>query len=150
MTPRATWAFAIAGSSCRAARRISTSSTWARSRSFCRTPSVTSPAAAGGRCRTRAAAGPPVSPAMSSPLGVLFVGSLFLHFAQDALPADERRRLTVILYGGLLLRLAMATCLQLFPQFRLMHDDANGYEANSMAIALSWKGLIPEMAISWD
>ena len=83
-------------------------------------------------------------------LGVLFFGSVFIRLSLIGFSAEERRPLLIILYIGLLLRLSVAICLEVFPQLRLMHEDAGGYELNAMAMAHSWQGLGPPVVLTWE
>lgn len=81
-------------------------------------------------------------------LSVLFFGSLFLRIPLIGLGLEQRRKLLFIGYLALGLRLALVICLQVFPRLRLIHDDAAGYEVNSMALALSWRGLGPPVNLT--
>lgn len=83
-------------------------------------------------------------------VSVIFFGTLLIHLSLVGVPADERRRLRVIVLAGLALRLALAVTLELFPQLRLIHDDAGGYELNAMAMARAWKGLGPPVVLTWQ
>ncbi|MCS6912388.1 MAG: glycosyltransferase family 39 protein [Myxococcales bacterium] len=82
-------------------------------------------------------------------LSVIFFGSLLIELSLMGVPTAERRRLRVIVLVGLALRLALAVVLEVFPQFRLFHDDAGGYELNAMAMARAWKGLGPPVVLTW-
>lgn len=73
----------------------------------------------------------------------LLCGALLLPLALSGLSLPERRRLQLVVVAAFLLRAALSCLLELFPQLRLFHDDASGYEANAMALARSWRGLGP-------
>jgi 4-amino-4-deoxy-L-arabinose transferase-like glycosyltransferase len=78
---------------------------------------------------------------------VLLIGILLIQFAMAGLERAERHRLQIVIYSAFFVRIALATLLEAFPQFRLFHDDAGGYELNAISMALSWQGLGPPVEL---
>jgi hypothetical protein len=58
---------------------------------------------------------------------------------------EERRWLLTWLWVALVLRLAVAAMFGTFPETRVFHEDANGYEWFGMAIARGWHGAHTEL-----
>lgn len=75
-----------------------------------------------------------------STLGGLIFAGLF-----RLIPADERRWLWIVIACAFVLRIGAATVFAIAPQFRLFHDDADGYEYLGLAIAADWSGEGPSI-----
>lgn len=78
---------------------------------------------------------------------VVLCGALLIQLALVGLSPAERRRLQLIVIAAFILRLGLATVLELFPALRLFHDDATGYEANAIALSRSWRGIGPPLML---
>lgn len=78
---------------------------------------------------------------------VLFCGLSVIHLSLYGVPPAERRRLYAIVLGAFFIRLIAATVLEVFPGLRLYHDDANGYEANAIALSRAWRGIGPPILV---
>jgi hypothetical protein len=78
------------------------------------------------------------SVAIASVLGgiVIFVGA-------RNLPRAEARWLEATLVAALLLRLLAAAMFSAFPETRIFHEDADGYEEYGMRLAMHWHGVGP-------
>lgn len=68
------------------------------------------------------------------------LGTFILLFAASHVPELEVRWLRAVLLSGFLLRLASATMFAVFPETRIFHEDATGYEWIGQLIAANWKG----------
>ncbi len=77
---------------------------------------------------------------------VVIVGLVAIRVSLSGLPAEEKHRLQPKVYLAFAIRLALAVTMALFPKLRLFHDDAIGYELNSMAVSYWWRDLGPPVA----
>jgi 4-amino-4-deoxy-L-arabinose transferase-like glycosyltransferase len=71
----------------------------------------------------------------------LGVGSIFA-LARGVHP-DERPQLVRILLIAFALRVTMSMLFELIPEFRLFHEDANGYELIGIRVSQAWTGRAP-------
>ena len=69
------------------------------------------------------------------PLGVLVILAMTKGYAEE-----ERSWLVTLLVTALMLRLAFALLFVAFPDLRVFHEDATGYEIRGQMIASSWRG----------
>jgi hypothetical protein len=71
------------------------------------------------------------------------LGTVTVMVAVRAAHPRDRAWLQRTLLLALFARIAIAAIFELFPQLRLFHDDANGYEIFGVRLALSWQGKFP-------
>jgi hypothetical protein len=72
-----------------------------------------------------------------------FIGTAGLLLALRTVPADERPWLRNKLFIALALRMTVATFFEIFRDFRIFHEDSEGYEYVAVALARSWWGSGP-------
>ncbi|HEX4462427.1 MAG TPA: glycosyltransferase family 39 protein, partial [Polyangia bacterium] len=75
------------------------------------------------------------------------IGGGVIAWCGAAVPPAERPFLTRVLGAALVLRLICATIFATFPETRLFHEDASGYEYFGMLTARGWSGTGPPFDI---
>jgi hypothetical protein len=70
----------------------------------------------------------------------LLLGVPALALSLRGLPDSERRWMMRLLLVAFSARLLLATIFQLFPQLRVFHEDADGYEVRAQWMATGWRG----------
>ncbi len=80
---------------------------------------------------------------------VVMIGPIFIALLLFGIPSLARRRLLGVVLLAFAIRLTLATGLEAFPRARIFHDDANGYERNSIALSRYWEGTGPPIIRSW-
>ena len=78
----------------------------------------------------------------------LGLGSLCIVVAVRLVPPGEREWMRKLLLASLLLRLSVATAFAMFPELRVFHEDANGYEVSGIMLASVWYGEYPPFLIA--
>jgi hypothetical protein len=73
----------------------------------------------------------------------LAIGVLVVTLAVRTVPEHDREWMRTLLLASLLLRFAAATVFALFPESRVFHEDASGYELSGIRIASMWRGEYP-------
>jgi hypothetical protein len=82
------------------------------------------------------------------PVVIFFIiGVALIALCVALLPPGERPWLTRVLVAALIARLILAAIFATFPETRLFHEDATGYEQLGRALALSWHGLRPPLTM---
>jgi 4-amino-4-deoxy-L-arabinose transferase-like glycosyltransferase len=71
------------------------------------------------------------------------IGTMASYFCARSVPAPESRWLFRVLLLAFALRMLTATAFALFPETRIFHDDATGYELHGLRIAAAWSGSGP-------
>jgi 4-amino-4-deoxy-L-arabinose transferase-like glycosyltransferase len=77
------------------------------------------------------------------PLGIMIIFALTKSF-----PQEERSWLLTLLITALLLRVALATAFATFPELRVFHADAVGYEDIGLYLASVWRGEAPMVELA--
>lgn len=67
-------------------------------------------------------------------------GAVAIYLCGRSCSAQERHSVLWILISAFVLRLSVATMFSIFPQTRMFHDDADGYELVGMKFAAYWSG----------
>ena len=75
------------------------------------------------------------------------LGAVAIAICSATLPAAERTFIVRVLGAALLLRMIAATIFALFPETRVFHEDASGYEYFGMVTARGWSGMGPPFDI---
>jgi 4-amino-4-deoxy-L-arabinose transferase-like glycosyltransferase len=80
------------------------------------------------------------------PIAIFVPLGLMIIFATTrSVSATERSWLLTLLISALLLRLGLATAFAIFPELRVFHADAYGYEETGLYLASAWRGEAPAM-----
>lgn len=74
-----------------------------------------------------------------------FLGAVGLVLALGATPRDERPWLKNVLVTAYVVRMSISIFFEIFRDFRIFHEDSEGYEAISVALARSWWGSGPPL-----
>jgi len=76
------------------------------------------------------------------------LGALAIFAALKTVEVEERGWLRVVLFAAFVLRIVAAAIFEIFPNLRVFHEDASGYEHTGMVLALSWQGKYEPIEIS--
>jgi hypothetical protein len=71
------------------------------------------------------------------------LGAVFVIVASLTVPADERSWLRNKLILAFAIRMTVAAFFEIFRDMRIFHEDSEGYEAVSVALARVWWGTMP-------
>jgi hypothetical protein len=75
----------------------------------------------------------------------IIVGVATIFLTTRDLPGGQQVQLRNILLLALAIRLAAAVLFATFPESRIFHEDANGYEALGLRISEGWSGAAPPL-----
>jgi 4-amino-4-deoxy-L-arabinose transferase-like glycosyltransferase len=76
------------------------------------------------------------------------LGIMIIFFTTRSFPHEERSWLLSLLIAALLLRVGLATAFATFPELRVFHADAVGYEEMGLYLASVWRGEAPAIELA--